>query len=299
MKVWNARVARAVLIAYLFRGALAALLAFPLVAAVGASGIRSFPGGDATLFEPGGSYLIEVFQNEQALLEQLLAPTLALLLVGGLARVMPDWIVLRALRPPDDEALPTSQLSLGLGARAIARLAVVTLALWIARGVLVLVTFGLAMTVRSFVSGSSDERLPTLAAGGAACLGIFGWLCASVWHDVAALGVALEDASPPRAIAGGLVALRCRGVRLLAVYVGTAFAALVLVCAVAALVERIDVAHGGDTRVLGAALAHQLVIASQLALRVVWLGSALDTLTAIQQRAEPEPPGPGGGVEAG
>jgi hypothetical protein len=277
------RFARALGLAYSFRVLGAALLALPVAAAVGASGIRSFPEGDAKLFERGGLYLVEVFASERALLREYLAPSVVLLLLTALAGVVPAYLLVRALRPPDGEAVST-----GAG-RSLRRLVMLALAAWTGRALLVLATLGLAMTAHAYFTSANDERLPELAAAIATLPGILCWACLSVLHDVAMLAVIIEGAAPPTAIAAAVEALRRKGGRLGALYAAAAFAALGVIGAAAALVSVVDVSQGG-WRTLAVALTHQLVIVLLLVLRAAWLWSALGTrLPRPQSHPEQEP----------
>jgi hypothetical protein len=279
MSVARGRVARALLLAYLFRVLGAALLALPLVGAVGASGIRSFPEGDAKLFERGGLYLLELLTSERALLGELLVPSVVLLLVTALAGVVPASILVRSLYPRSGEAeLP----SLG---RSIGRGLLVELATGLARALLVLATLGLAMTARSFFITANDERLPLFAACVAALIGALGWACLSVLHDVALIVVATQRAAPTMAVVVALETLRRKGLRLGALYTATGLASLSVIGSCGALVSLLDVAQGGSGRLLVVAVVHQLSILGQLVLRATWLWLALGTL-----EPRPRPP---------
>jgi hypothetical protein len=278
MSARRRRVARALLLAYLFRVLGAALLAFPLAAAVGASGIRSFPDGDAKLFERGGLYLLELLTSERALLDELLMPSIVLLLITALAGVVPASILVRALHPRSGEAeLP----SLG---RSIGRAVLVALATGTARALLVLATLGLAMAARSFFVTADDERLPLLAGSLPALLGALGWACLSVLHDVALIAVATEGAAPSTAIAVAIQTLRQSGLRLGALYAATALASLSVIGSCGGLVTLLDVAQGGSWRILAVALIHQLAILGQLVLRAAWLLIVLGTLAPRPER---------------
>jgi hypothetical protein len=275
---------RALLLAYVYRVIGAALLAFPLAAAVAASGIGNFPEGDAKLFEPGGTYLIEVFTSERALLERLLTPSAVLLLVTALAGVIPEWVLIRSLRPRLEQDAPAPALSLREAGHALGRLLLIALATGLGRAVLVLATIGLMMTARSFALSALDERLPTLAACAGLPIGVFGWACLTVLSDLAAIAVTLDDAAVPQAMACALKALRRTGWRLGAVYAATALASLAVVGAGAALAAALDVARGDGWRTLALALAHQLVIVVQLGLRAAWFARAIGS---NERKAEP------------
>jgi hypothetical protein len=277
---------RALLLAYLFRVIGAALLALPLAVGVGASGILDFPGGDAKLFERGGLYLLEALTAERALLEQLLKPSILLLMMIALAGVVPQWIVVRSLRPVASAVPSTPTLTWHAARRSVGRLALLALATWMARALLAFATLGIAMAARSFFVAAADERLPLLAACIAAPFGLLGWVCLSVLHDLAAVEITLEDAAPQRAVPSAVDALRRRGLRLGALYAAAALASLALIGAGAALVAQIDIERGGGWRTAVAALVHQLVIMAQLVLHAAWLSSAIGAI-GLERRPEP------------
>ena len=74
---------------YLYRVFAALVLASPAMVALSASGIRSFPRGDARLFDPGGLYLLEVIVRSLDLLESGLVPSGALAATYGASGFKP------------------------------------------------------------------------------------------------------------------------------------------------------------------------------------------------------------------
>jgi hypothetical protein len=281
-------VALALILAYLFRTSTAALATFPLAAGVGASGIRAFPEGDSRLFEPGALWLLEVLVRQRALLDELAAPIGALLLVGALASIVAEWLLVRALRPmasvSPTHSPPSEPLSRE-AARTLPGLGLVALATWIARALLVLATVGVAMTARSYFPSARDERLPLLAAALVTLIGGVGWAGLSVFHDATVIEVVTRGATARQAIAGAFGELRRKGFRLAARYGLLLAASGIVLAAAAAAVTWLDVARGSGWRTLGAAMAHQLAIAALLVLRAAWLSSAITTLAA-RPRAE-------------
>lgn len=290
-------VALALLVAYLVRTCTAALATFPLVAAVGASGIRSFPEGDAKLFEPGALWLLEVLIRERALLDELVAPIGALLLVGSLASIVPEWLLVRALRPLGSGSLsgqapPTRSVARDEpwpreAARTLPWLGLVAVATWAARALLVLATVALAMAARSYFLSARDERLPLLAAGLATAIGGLAWAALSVLHDATVIEVVTRGATARQAIATALGELRRRGLRLALRYALLLLASGIVLAAAAAAVSFVDVARGSGWRTLGAAMAHQIAIVGLLVLRAAWLSSAIAALTARPSSSSP------------
>jgi hypothetical protein len=288
-------VALALFLAYVFRTSTAALATFPLVAVVGASGIQTFPEGDSKLFEPGALWLLEVLIRERALLDELVAPIGALLLISALASIGVEWLLVRALLPmaggslsgraPSAHSPPSEPLSRE-AARTLPWLGLVAFATWAARALLVLATVGLAMTARSYFLSARDERLPVLAAALATLVGGLGWAGLSVLHDASVIEVVARGATARQAIAAAFGELRRKGFRLAARYGLLLATSGIVLAAAAAAVSWVDVARGSGWRTLGAAVAHQLAIAALLVLRAAWLSSAIATLAGARSRSE-------------
>jgi hypothetical protein len=262
-------------VTYLTRLLVALLASFPLIAAVGASGILEFEPGDGKLFEPGGLYLLELLLRERAVLVELVAPTAALLAFGALLGVLPEWLLLRALASPT----PTPTAEGASLSRGLPRLGALAVGSWVARGVLAFVTGALVMTARSFVVSARDERLALLATGIVLLLGLVGWGCLSVLHDLAAIEIAVGGAPPLAAVERALLAAR-RHARALAVrYAGWALASGAVLLAGAAAASAFDVTAGGSLAPTAALLLHQLALLGQVGLHAAWLSSALAATT--------------------
>jgi hypothetical protein len=260
----------AISVTHLTRLLVAWLASFPVVAAVGASGILNFEPGDGKLFEPGGLYLLEVLLRERAMLVELVAPTAALLAVGALVGVLPEWLLLRALASPATAALDGPTLSRGL-----LRLGALALGSWVARGVLAFVTGALAMTARSYFVSARDERLGLLATAAVVLLGLAGWACLSVLHDRAAIGVAVGGAPPLVALERALLAVRRHTGALAVRYAAWALASSAVLVGGAAAAGSFDVTAGGSLPAAAALLLHQLTLLAQIGLHAAWLSSLL------------------------
>lgn len=259
----------AVGVAYLTRLLVAWLASFPVVAAVSASGVLDFEAGDGKLFEPGGLYLLEVLLRERAVLVELVAPTALLLGLGALLGVLPEWLLLRALASPG--ALPGGAAL----SRGLPRLGALAVGSWAARGLLALLTGALAMTARSFFVSARDERLALLATAVVALLGLVGWACLSVLHDLAAIEVAIRGAAPLTALERALFAARRHGRALAVRYAAWAMASGAVLVGGAAAAGSFDVTAGGSLAPAAALSLHQLAILAQIGLHAAWLSSAL------------------------
>lgn len=279
----------AIAVVYLARLVSAALASVPWVAAVSASGVGDFPEGDAKLFERGGLYLLEAVLAQRALLVQLIVPTAGLLLALSLVGVVPEWLLLRALRPapraPDDTLVgaPTArEPQAGSEARRVLpRLGALTVSAWAARALLLLVAAALAATVRSYVVGARDERLPSLVTAAVVLVGSLGWAGLSVLHDLAAIEVTSGSASLRASLRRALATLRQRGLGLAARYGLFALASLTVLLAGMSAVAWLDVSRAEAWRPLATGALHQAVILAHVVLHAAWLSSAMPSpLTA-------------------
>jgi hypothetical protein len=281
----------ACLVNYLYLVLAAALLATPAMVALGSSGIRRFPDGDAQLFEPGGLYLLEVLLHERAELSELIAPSLLLGLLFALARLVPERLLLAAVWRRATPAVAPLEAP-----RALAHLAALGLASWVLRVALLLATVALAMTLRSYAASARDERWPLLVTGSVAALGLLAQGAVSVLRDLAQLDVVGRGASAPRAVRSALVAARRSGARLAGGFAAAAVASTGLLVVAVVTAAGLDVAHGGAWPSLAAVLLHQLAIAGSLGLRAAWLCGAR---RALAPRALEPLPGVGGGATEG
>lgn len=268
----------AIVVAYLARLLLALLASYPAVAYVSASGILDFDSGDGKLFEPGGLYLLEVLVRERAALMALAAPTAWLLLLGSLALVVPEWLLLRALGARSSE--PPQ--------RSLARLGALALGSWVARALLAFATGGLAIAARGLFVSARDERAPLLAAGVVVLFGLVGWACIGALHDLAKIEVT-RGAAPLEALERALATSRRHALQLAARYGAWTLATGAALVAGTAAAASFDVAAGGGPAALAAIVVHQSTVLAQIGLHAAWLASAL----AVRRQA-PRRPGPGG-----
>lgn len=253
---------------YLTRLLVALLASFPVVATVSASGILEFDAGDGKLFEPGGLYLLEVLLRQRGVLLELIAPTAALLALGALLGILPEWLLLRALASPATPARSSPSV-------ALPRLGALAMGAWVARGILAFVTAALATTARSFFVGARDERWALLATAGVVVLGLIGWACLSVLHDLAAIAVAIEGRTPIAALEQALLAARRHALTLAGRYSKWALASGAVLLGGAVAASALDVTTGGSLAPAAALLLHQLALLAQVGLHAAWLSGAL------------------------
>ena len=256
-----ARLAAAVGATYVYRALGAALLALPVVSAVGASGIRSFERGDARLFEPGGLYLLEVIMRSRDLFAESFMPSALLLLVLGFAGLVPEWWLVAAL---GSSAAP---------ARGLRRLGALALGTWGLRLLAGLLTFGLALIARSSVASARDERWPLLALALVTGLGLLLQAAISFWHDLAEVHVVTGE--PPLAAAWAALGLARRaGARLALRYAGAQLLGGCALLGAAAAVGALDVERAETWRSAGAIAIHQVAVLATILLRAAWLWAA-------------------------
>lgn len=257
-------------IAYGYRLGAAGLLALPIVQAVRAAKLPHFPQGDRLLLESGGLYLLELLQQSQALLRAQLGSTFWLLLLFAFSALIPQWLLLRALRT----RAPTAALSSD-AARELPALALLGALTWIARASLLVAALALAATLRSYFIAAQDERLPDLAFIAGLGLALLPQLGLSMWHDLASATVVERGVAMPLASGAALRGLRQRGLPLLTRYLGVQLSSLALLVGCGVLVDVIDVAQPGAWRSLLAIGAHQLVVLGCMLLHAYWLFAAV------------------------
>jgi hypothetical protein len=169
--------------------------------------------------------------------------------------------------------------------RALPRVALLSLATWLSRVVLLVASVALVMTVRSYFLTARDARLPDVAVAGVVLLGLLGQAGISLIRDVALADVVARGTRPAAAVSAALRVLRHRGLGLAGRYALTSLAALALLAGSAALVSALDVAQAATWRSATAAAAHQGAIIALISLRAVWLWGACRAAAA----APPEP----------
>jgi hypothetical protein len=277
----------ALLAAYLFRLGAALLLSLAPASAVAASGMRNLVAGDAALFARGGAYLIEVLIDQREQLAELLFPSLVLLLMLAFAAILPEWAALRAFGAPSTPSTPSPPAS-----RALPRLGAIGVLTWGLRALLVFTTSALALTLRSYFVGASDERWPTFAMGVMVLIGLALQGIVSVWHDLTEIHIVAHDAPPRDAVADAFTALRERGPFFAVRYLAALLASGAVVIAAFGATSLIDVSQGGSGRALFTAAVHQAAVLATIGIRMGWLWSAWRRLGRREVDASARPPEP-------
>jgi hypothetical protein len=268
---------------YLMHLLVALLASYPLVAQVSASGIVDFEPGDGKLFEPGGLFLLEVLLHERAGLGALVAPTAVLLAAGALASVVPEWMLLNALAAASRKATHAAATRSG-PLHAMPRLGALALGLWVARGLLAALTAALATTAHSSLAGARDERLALLASAGAVLVGLAGWACLSVLHDLAAIEVTRAGASALGAVERALWVARRQARGLGARYAAWTLASGGVLVAGVAAASAFDVSTGGSFAPTAALILHQVTVLARLGLHAAWLAGAIGLAARVPDR---------------
>jgi len=271
------RVLGAVAIQYGYRACAASLLSLPLLTAISASRISSFPDPDRVLFEHGGIYLLEVLRSQQSLLGAGAGLGLCLLGCFALAALLPDWWVLTAF----------SRVGPGVdarrGRRTLGRLGLLAVFTWPLRALLWLLALSLAFLVRSWLSHVTDDRSADLLVAAGVVLGLGLQLGASLLHDLTSSSVVADAATLRRAVVRALTVAVARGQArgLWARYLACRLGQLTLLLGSVWLLSALD--PGGpaapDRLHPGLRLlTHQAAILLGSALRVLWLWYAARSL---------------------
>ena len=259
-------------VTYLFRMSGAALLALPFAAAVRASGVTQFPAGDRALFEPGGALLLELVASESSLFAALVGPTLLLLLLIGIAGVIPEFLLLWAVSPSARE----ERLSDG-ARRALPWLVVLGIALVPLRALTLGLTFAFALTAHSWFESARDVRIADLVFA-ALLIGAAGvQLVISALRDLSSCALVERRVPLLTAIRIARSGLSLRSCGLYAASLGAAAA---LYVAGGWLTQALDVSRPEVWRAASVLILHQALIGVGIALRVGWLSRATRVIRA-------------------
>jgi hypothetical protein len=262
----------AVALQYGYQVCAASLLALPLLTAVSASHISSFPEPDRTLLDDGGVVLLEVLRSQQSLLSASAGLGLCLLACFALAALLPDWWVLKAC----SSAKPKADAR-----RTLGRLGLLAVLSWSVRALLWVLALSLAFLVRSWLARVTDDRSADLLLAGGVVLGLGLQLGTSLLHDLISASVVSDRASLRVALVRALGVARGQARRLWVRYLACRLGQLTLLVASSGLLSALD---AGDSAASSSAhaglrlLTHQTALQLGSALRVLWLWYAARSL---------------------
>jgi hypothetical protein len=271
---WRAIRDSAVLEALLFAQAYqlfgAWLLTLPIANAVAASGITSFPGGDAKLLEPGALYLLELLQREQSQLVAAVSPSVVLLSLWSLGSIVPEWCLLAALAglPLFPERVRRSYLR-------VTNLGVWCLLTWLVRALCWVIVLALAFSLRSRMLSSRDERIPDLIFLAVLGMGVVIQIAVSGLHDLTAARLVSSTSAIGASVGHAFRVLRASAWRLPARYAVFRAAMLLPLLAAEGIVTALRHPGASEWRLGSSWLVHQLALFGALLVRAAWLAYAL------------------------
>ncbi len=271
-----------VLFEHALRVSAAALLALPVAAALGGTGVTELPGGDRALFEPGGLMLLETVRALLPYSGGLVKSSLLSAFALAALLVVPHAMLLVAL------SREQPRRASDVVAEAVRRLpALYSLS---ALGFLLrCLLFALGVTLAGFARqalAGGDPRTEDLTFVAVAALGVLGWIAGGALADLArAAAVDAELAARDAALAA-LDVLRARPLRVAACYALYSASALALVAVTGALVERLDVSRAEAARFVAVAVLHQLAALALAFLRARVLAETLALVSARRLRSD-------------
>lgn len=251
------------LLVWLWRLVASALVAAPITAAISATGVGEFPGGDAVLFEPGGVMAVEAARVGWPGLKAAAGVSTLLLLVACVMSVVPlsAWLV--ALCHGGRLRLAGW---LGAAMDRVPGLVFITGVGWMLRGMMLVIA---AVVLNAF----DDDARWALGALAGVTIVLLGTIAA--FEALAQAAYVRRRHGPFRAIGRGLRAgFRRLGTTFLA-YTIPAVASIAVVAGAAGTTQYYNVAGPGGGRVFGAFVLHQLAVLLLIALRGWWLSAAL------------------------
>lgn len=257
------------------------LLAAPIAGALGGSGVSRFPEGDALLFAPGATYLMEALRRGLGPLVAGLQNAAWFAVILGYLSLVPLAGLLYALchagrlRPGDVARAALEQLApftLLAGLTLLAQAAVAVL------GII------LVSVLRASIYASMDVRSADLWLLGAVGLVLLVVLWVGLVEDLARAALVRHQRGLGSALSRALHTARQRPLAALSAWLVPAIWSIAVVAVGALAVGRLHVEHGGSWRVLGALALHQLVALALVGLKAQWLAAALRLV------GEPEQP---------
>jgi hypothetical protein len=260
-----------VFLLYAFRASAAWLVALPMVAAIGATGVGHQPTGDAVLFEPGGMLLAEIVRVGAASYPTALAVSLLLYVAFALVGLVPLASFLRALSLEGRASLG-GWLSRGVALLpAFTGLSVFTV---LVQGAL-LGTSALVLGVAAPYTARLGPQTSDLSLLGLAALCLAPLCLASVAQDLCRAAIVRGRLALLAGVRAGLVTLVRQPRAVLLSWLWPALLSLSVIAGAAFAVGRLELYQPEGYRVLAVALLHQLAALALVCLRAVWLARSL------------------------
>lgn len=258
------------------------LLATPIASALGGAGIRHFPDGDALLFAPGGTYLMEALRRGIGPLVTGLENTVWFALILGYLCLVPLAGLLYALchegrlRPGNVARAALDQLA---PFTLLAGLTLLVQATAVVLGIILL------SVLHAHIYQSLDVRTADLWMVGVSGLVVFVVVLVGIVEDLARAALTRHQHGLGRALRTALRTARQRPLSALAAWLVPAVWSLAAVALAALAVGRLHVERAGTWRMLAALAVHQVAALLLVGLKAQWLAGALRLV------GEPDQPG--------
>lgn len=242
------------------------LIALPLTAAVGATGIGHFPTGDSVLFEPGAVMLTELLRMGGAYLPAAGLVSAGILIAACLVSVLPLSFWLVALCQSGKLRLKSW---LGQAADRVPGLFLISGIAWMFRG-LIAVVFAL-----TFFSMDEDARWELFA-----CAGVAGVILMAVSFTEGLVQAAYvrHSGGVLEAIRGGFAALGKRGGYAVLGYLAPALGSLVVLVVFATVLHYPRGTESSTWMLALSNVLHQVGVLTLVLLRGWWLSTALSAV---------------------
>lgn len=248
------------------------LLAVPIAGALGGGGVARFPEGDALLFAPGATYLMEALRRGLGPLVAGLQNAAWFAVILGYLSLVPLAGLLYALchagrlRPGDVARGALEQLA------PFTLLAGLTLLAQAAAAVLGII---LVSVLRASIYESMNVRSADLALLGAAGIVLLVVLGIGLLEDLARAALVRHRRGLGSALRTALHTARQRPLAALSTWLAPATWSVAAITVGALAVGHLHVERAGSWRVLGALALHQLVALALVGLKAQWLAGAL------------------------
>jgi hypothetical protein len=253
---------------WLTRAVFGWLVALPLIAAVGASGIGALPQADRALFESGGLWLVELSHREAHALSAGLRAGLGFALVALVLRMPVTALLFFATHDPKASLSVAFRRALA-GFRRFLGLSVLDL---LARALLIALTLLAARSFGSLIPRPANEALADLGPllvglGGALLMALL-----AVFFECCRANAAASPKLSFGALFGAATGMaRSCGFELFASYLLYVGASALLLAAGARGVEALDVSRAGALRVASVSLLHQGALLGLCLLQGAWV----------------------------
>jgi hypothetical protein len=279
----------AVALVYCTRLLSALLVGAPIAGALGATGVAQFPNGDAILFEPGAVHLVEALRVGAPSLIAASQAAGLVLLVASVLSLVPLAALLVAL-------CHGGRLGLGGWAgRTAERLPTFAL-LWgmtlLGQGCVLFIAVVGADALRDALLARVSERTADCVFLVLVVFGLVAALALGVLQDLGRSAAVRHGVGWRTAVLVAVDVARRNAPRILVGWAAPAIASVLAVGLFAAIVGALHIERGGELRLFGVVVAHQLAAFATALLRAVWLCTALRLVGPRVPRASfsPLPP---------